>query len=145
MGKTAIVNARVFDGVDVVDATTVVIDGSQIASVGGAVPPEARVVDAAGSFLLPGLIDSHVHTSIEGLELALTFGVTTELEMQGVFTKGMRAEVTSRTKSPAMNLSPTATSRLSSPSMTRFSPNVPYSSLRPSSFDHQSSVSEPST
>ena len=94
MGKTAIVNARVFDGVDVVDATTVVIDGSQIASVGGAVPPEARVVDAAGSFLLPGLIDSHVHTSIEGLELALTFGVTTELEMQGVFTKGMRAEVT---------------------------------------------------
>ncbi|MGO4300855.1 amidohydrolase family protein [Leifsonia sp. RAF41] len=93
MGKTAIVNARVFEGNDVVDATTVVIEGSQIVSVGGAVPPDARVVDAAGSFLLPGLIDSHVHTSMEGLELALTFGVTTELEMQGVFTKGMRAEV----------------------------------------------------
>lgn len=94
MDQTAIVNAAVFDGVDVVDATTVVIDGATIASVGGPVPPGARVIDAGGGFLLPGLIDSHVHTSLEGLALALTFGVTTELEMQGVFTKSRRAEVT---------------------------------------------------
>lgn len=94
MRRTAVVNARVFDGIEVVDATTVVVEGTRIRSVGGAVPEDAEVVDAAGATLLPGLIDSHVHTSLEGLELALRFGVTTELEMQGMFTKSGRAAVT---------------------------------------------------
>src|SRR5690606_21722452 len=37
--------------------------------------------------LLPGLIDAHVHTSVEFLREALKFGITTELEMMGGFTK----------------------------------------------------------
>ncbi|MNI31611.1 isoaspartyl dipeptidase [compost metagenome] len=40
--------------------------------------------------MLPGLIDAHVHTSVEGLRNALKFGVTTELEMMGGFTRNGR-------------------------------------------------------
>lgn len=93
MTTTAIINARVFDGETVLDDTVVVIEGARIVAVGGAVPGDAEIVDASDATLLPGLIDSHVHTSIEGLELALTFGVTTELEMQGMFTKSKRGQV----------------------------------------------------
>jgi imidazolonepropionase-like amidohydrolase len=92
--QTAIINARVFDGERILEATTVVIEDRRIIDVGGAVPSEARLVDAEGGTLLPGLIDSHVHTSVEGLELALSFGVTTELEMQGMFTRDNRARIT---------------------------------------------------
>lgn len=94
MGRTAIVGARVFDGEEVTDAGVVVLDGPRILQVGGAVPDGSDVVEAAGSTLLPGLVDAHVHTSVEALELALTFGVTTELEMQGMFTRHNRAHVT---------------------------------------------------
>ena len=94
MNTTAIVNARVFDGERVLDDTTVVLDGSRILRIGGPIPAGAAIVDAGGATLLPGLIDAHVHTSVEGLELALAFGVTTELEMQGMFTRDRRGHVT---------------------------------------------------
>ncbi|MGW0172964.1 amidohydrolase family protein [Rhodococcus sp. NPDC003322] len=93
MPTTAIVNANVFDGVEVLEATTVVIDGPTIASVGGPVPPGAEIVNAAGATLLPGLIDAHVHTSRQSLAVALRFGVTTELEMQGTNTRPNRAPI----------------------------------------------------
>ena len=51
----------------------------------------ATIIDAENATLLPGLIDAHVHTSIGGLRDALKFGVTTELEMNGDFTKRGRA------------------------------------------------------
>ena len=45
--------------------TTVLINGERIAAVGPAgdidVPSEARIVDAAGKWVIPGLIDAHVH------------------------------------------------------------------------------------
>jgi imidazolonepropionase-like amidohydrolase len=94
MTKTAIINARVFDGEKILEATTVVIEGTNIVAIGGSVPSDAQIIDANGGTLLPGLIDSHVHTSLEALELALTFGVTTELEMQGMFTRNKRDQVT---------------------------------------------------
>ena len=93
MDTTAIVDARIFDGEEVIPATSVVIEGTRILSIGGAVPDHAVVVDARGGTLMPGLIDAHVHTSLEALELALTFGVTTELEMQGMFTRDRRARI----------------------------------------------------
>ena len=43
---------------------TIVIEGSRIRAVGGAetaVPVDARVLDCRGKFLIPGLIDAHVH------------------------------------------------------------------------------------
>ncbi len=91
---TAIVGAQVFDGVEVLPAGTVVVvaDG-HIVSVGGPTPSEAAVVDALGATLLPGLIDAHVHTDEEALALALRFGVTTELEMQGTNTRNDRAHL----------------------------------------------------
>lgn len=93
MDRTAIVEARIFDGEEVIPETSVVIERGRIVAIGGAVPAGAAIVDARGGTLLPGLIDAHVHTSLDGLEQALTFGVTTELEMQGVFTRGTRAQV----------------------------------------------------
>ncbi|MGB3828060.1 MAG: amidohydrolase [Ornithinimicrobium sp.] len=45
---------------------TVLIDGSTIVEVGPdvTIPPEADVIDAAGGWLLPGLIDAHVHLGV---------------------------------------------------------------------------------
>jgi imidazolonepropionase-like amidohydrolase len=80
---TTITNARIFDGREIIGAGTVLIDGGVIRQVGGAVPDDATVIDAGGGTLLPGLIDSHCHTSIDSLRLALRFGVTTELDMMG--------------------------------------------------------------
>ncbi|GAB1819050.1 amidohydrolase family protein [Herbidospora sp. RD11066] len=90
---TAIVNARVFDGERVREETTVLLDGALIAAVGTPPPDGAEIVDAQGGTLLPGLIDAHVHTSEPALALALRFGVTTELEMQGLHTKKGRAHL----------------------------------------------------
>ena len=91
---TAITDVRVFDGERVLEGGTVILDGATIAAVGGPVPSGAVVVDGHGATLLPGLIDAHVHTSPEALALALTFGVTTELEMQGTLTRQNRAAIT---------------------------------------------------
>ena len=88
--STAITDARIFDGHEVIDARTVLIDGGAIARVGGAVPPGATVIDAGGGTLLPGLIDAHCHTSIDSLRMALRFGVTTELDMMGYWPVGQR-------------------------------------------------------
>jgi imidazolonepropionase-like amidohydrolase len=93
---TTITNVRVFDGEDVADATSVTVEGALIASVGGTVPDGASVVDGTGATLLPGLIDSHVHTDLGGLRDALAFGVTTELEMQGHWSPKKRREVAAR-------------------------------------------------
>ena len=93
---TAIINAKIFDGEAVLDATTIVIDGPSIISIGSPAPSGATIIDAQGGMLLPGLIDAHVHTKIEQLQLALKFGVTTELEMMGHWTPEKRKEITER-------------------------------------------------
>ena len=92
----AIINAQVFDGEQAVDHETVVIGGARVQAVGGAVPDGATVVDARGATLLPGLIDSHVHTDMDGLRDALKFGVTTELEMMGRWSARQRRGISER-------------------------------------------------
>ena len=84
--RTAIIASRVFDGATDLGRQTVVISDGLIESVGGPAPADAELIDAHGATLLPGLIDAHVHTDPSGLRLALQFGVTTELEMQGANT-----------------------------------------------------------
>ena len=80
--------AHAFVGVDVVDVEhgvvipdqTVVVEGDRIAAVGPRsatrVPPGARTIDGAGRYLMPGLIDAHVHFAGENRagDLALYLG-----------------------------------------------------------------------
>ncbi len=108
---TAIINARIFDGVRIIDDATVVINGGNIQSVGGEVPSGATVIDGHSATLMPGLIDSHVHTDMHGLRDALLFGVTTELEMNGHWTTKKRKEIAERSdvadlRSSGMGLTP---------------------------------------
>src|SRR5271169_2888233 len=108
---TAITNARIFDGERVIDDHTVVIEDAIIHAVGSAVPVESTIIYAHGSTLLPGLIDAHVHTDMDGLHDALLFGVTTELEMMGYWTDQERKEVAERddiadVRSPGMGITP---------------------------------------
>jgi imidazolonepropionase-like amidohydrolase len=78
----AITHANVVDGVTETrtrDATIVIRDG-RIASirVGGAVPAGARVIDAGGRWVAPGLIDAHTHiSSLANARRAVQSGVTT--------------------------------------------------------------------
>jgi len=92
---TVVCNARVFNGDRVLEGQNVVVSGTTIHAV-GPTPPTGAVVDARGGTLLPGLIDSHVHTDMDGLRDALLFGVTTELEMQGHWTPRQRREIAER-------------------------------------------------
>ncbi len=108
---TAITNARIFDGDRVIDDRTVVIKGAYIQAIGGEVPAGATVIDGHGATLMPGLIDSHVHTDMDGLRDALLFGVTTELEMNGHWSLKIRKKITERSdiadlRSPGMGLTP---------------------------------------
>ena len=108
---TAITNARVFDGEHIIDTQTVVIDGAHISAVGGTVPDGASIIDAHGATLMPGLIDSHVHTDFDGVHDALLFGVTTELEMMGHWSSKERKEIAERDdiadlRSPGMGITP---------------------------------------
>ncbi len=58
---------------------TVVLRGGTIASVGTtAAPAGARTIDLRGRYLVPGLIDAHVHiASLPAMRAALESGVTT--------------------------------------------------------------------
>jgi Tol biopolymer transport system component len=90
-GKLAFTHARVITmhGDDVIDDGTVVVDGNHIAAVGAnvPVPPDAKVIDAAGKTIMPGIVDVHWHGSQGSDDLTpqqswvnyatLSFGVTT--------------------------------------------------------------------
>ena len=106
---TAIVGATLIDGNGgaPVDDAVVVVTGNKITMVGkrGAVtiPPNARVIDAKGKWLVPGFIDTNVHMSlysqvesmaryedrftdiaIEGTQLQLKFGFTSVRDSYGM-------------------------------------------------------------
>ncbi|HKR63237.1 MAG TPA: amidohydrolase family protein [Thermoanaerobaculia bacterium] len=52
----------------VIENGSLLIRGSKIAAVGKdiAAPAGARVIDATGKFVMPGIIDTHSHTAVEG-------------------------------------------------------------------------------
>jgi imidazolonepropionase-like amidohydrolase len=85
--KKAIINTNVFDGSEILRNKSVVFEEGKIISISEKVPADAEIIDGKGCTVLPGLIDAHVHTSVEFLRDALKFGITTELEMMGGFTK----------------------------------------------------------
>src|SRR5213594_3786977 len=57
---------RVVTGSDVFESA-VAIKGDRIVAIGpeSLLPPAARVIDAAGKYVLPGLIDCHLHVGPE--------------------------------------------------------------------------------
>jgi imidazolonepropionase-like amidohydrolase len=76
--KIALANVRVFNGRELRGPSTVVIEGGIV----GNDSAGARVIDAGGTTLLPGLIDAHVHLLEQRhLQRLSAFGVTTALDM----------------------------------------------------------------
>ncbi|MGD8817087.1 MAG: DUF1028 domain-containing protein [Acidobacteriota bacterium] len=63
----AITNGRLFDGTGApaLDAGTVIFENNRITAVGATdtveIPPGARVIDAGGDLIMPGIIDNHMH------------------------------------------------------------------------------------
>ena len=51
---------------EILEHTTVVIRDEKIVSVTGPVPPDAEIIDGKGKWLIPGLIDMHVHIPVDG-------------------------------------------------------------------------------
>lgn len=108
---TFITNAKIFDGVTVIDRHSVTIKGEKIINIDGPAPDGAEIINGSGCTLLPGLIDSHVHTDMDGLHDALKFGITTELEMMGHWSKRKRRQIAERKdiadlRSPGMGITP---------------------------------------
>ncbi len=69
---------------NLVPDAVIVLEGDRIASVSrgaASVPQGATVIDAKGKFIIPGLIDSHVHYSDWSPELFLNFGNTAVLDL----------------------------------------------------------------
>jgi imidazolonepropionase-like amidohydrolase len=79
--RVALVNANVVNVATgaVQDGQTLVLAGGRIQSIGTAPPPAgARVIDVGRRWVLPGLIDAHVHiASLGEMRAALQSGVTT--------------------------------------------------------------------
>jgi imidazolonepropionase-like amidohydrolase len=75
-------NANVIDGVSekpIRHATVIVRDGKivSVAATSSKIPHGATVLDLKGRWLLPGLIDAHVHVNEDQARVALESGVTT--------------------------------------------------------------------
>jgi len=68
LSKLLLTNARLINEGEICDAD-VLIDGERIAQIGSSIaaPEGARVLDVAGKFLLPGMIDDQVHFREPGL------------------------------------------------------------------------------
>lgn len=76
--KVAIVNVRVFDGIRLLPPSTVVIENGRI----GINACGAKVIDAHGGVLLPGLVDSHLHAGfLENVMVMRDYGITSALDM----------------------------------------------------------------
>lgn len=101
----AIVGVTIIDGSDPSPRAdqTVLIDGNRIVAVGSAasteVPARAQVIEGRGRFLVPGLWDMHVHTTVPGgrevLALYTANGVTGVRDMAGEWDmlRGWRREI----------------------------------------------------
>ena len=85
-----VINVR--DG-SLLSNATIVTEGDRIVSItpDGQPPQGATIVDAKGKYILPGLIDLHVHYKDWAPELYLNHGVTTAVDL-GSATFWMRAQ-----------------------------------------------------
>ena len=88
----AVLGATLIDGSGgpPLDAATVVVEGERVTAVGPSsttpVPPGVPTIDGRGRFLMPGLVDMHVHVHTRDKwhpEHFLAAGVTTVLDLGG--------------------------------------------------------------
>ena len=74
----------------VIEHGTVVIRGSKIAAVGPdastSAPADARVIDATGKYVMPGIVDTHSHTSVDGSVNELSLANTGMVRIADVLT-----------------------------------------------------------
>ena len=80
---TAITNARLYDGEQVIESATLLFGNSKVIAADRTIkiPEHAKIIDGSGHTVLPGLIDSHVYAFGSARTDALRFGVTTMLDM----------------------------------------------------------------
>jgi Tol biopolymer transport system component/imidazolonepropionase-like amidohydrolase len=90
-GSIAVTNARIITmrGDEVIESGTIVVEGNRITAIGAnvSVPTGAKVIDAAGKTIMPGIVDVHWHGSMGSEQIipqqnwvtyaALALGVTT--------------------------------------------------------------------
>lgn len=99
----AIIDVHVvpMDNEEVLEHQTVLIEGNRIARIGPVhdvqIPPNAQRIDGKNMYLMPGLMDMHVHLTRRDLPLFLANGVTTVRNLNGDTSHlSMRAEVAQR-------------------------------------------------
>ncbi len=83
----AITHAKVYTlAGDTLDDATVVVAGGKIDAVGADVkiPDGAKVFDAAGGSLIPGIIDAHSHIAVDGAVNEGTLAVTSMVSIEDV-------------------------------------------------------------
>jgi imidazolonepropionase-like amidohydrolase len=96
--------------------TLLVVSNGRIASVGrstpealAALPPGADVIDVSGNWILPGLIDAHVHAeSDEDLKTMLNWGVTSVRLMAEDVAAAQKLATESRTRTDIPEVFPAA-------------------------------------
>lgn len=50
----------------IIDNATIVIDSNRIISINKSIPANAQIIDGQGKWLIPGLMDMHVHIPVDG-------------------------------------------------------------------------------
>src|SRR6185437_9288979 len=78
MASTIFRNARLIDSINDQprDGVSIVVEGGRIGAVGGSeipTPGNAAIVDLKGQTVLPGLIDTHVHTTLMDKNVCRSF------------------------------------------------------------------------
>ncbi|MFT6407757.1 MAG: imidazolonepropionase-like amidohydrolase [Arenicella sp.] len=75
-------NATIFNGQAFIKNTDLEINNGTISAIGKNLESLAvSRIDASGKTIIPGLIDAHTHSFGKALQLALNFGVTTQIDM----------------------------------------------------------------
>jgi imidazolonepropionase-like amidohydrolase len=112
----------VFRGATLIDGTgapprgnaLLVLSGDRIVSIGettpqalAKLPPDAQIIDASGKWIIPGLIDAHVHAESEDdLKSMLRWGVTSVRLMAEDVAAGQKLAAESRTRADVPDVFP---------------------------------------
>ena len=66
--------------------TTLAVEGDRIVAIGAEAEAEDRVIDLAGRYVVPGLVDVHVHLREPGFEYKETVATGTAAAARGGYT-----------------------------------------------------------